>query len=337
MKRIPNRPSYVKLGRRRLKRSARHVRSRSRRKRGDFNIAAVRRTVLAQGLGYENLQAPRIFSFVNAPEDMISFVQRLKQILFQFNRSVIIDLSLVTEVTNDAIILLMSVVQDRGVPKRLRVVVKNPIDQKAAKRLKESGIDEHYEVQQVPSPSAGHIRVKHSYDADTEMANELIQFATRELFGRRQRLTKVQRILSECISNTEEHASGHKGVAKEKKWWGTVFCDRKKGIAYFSLVDNGVGICESLRSEWFSRLPSLALHPTNVSLMRAVFSGKVLSSTNLTNRGNGLPAIYNARNKGQFERLILVTNNVYIDFDRDEYRLLPNSFSGTFFYWEVHK
>jgi hypothetical protein len=337
MKKIRDTRGYRKLQVRRLKRSLRVSNQRGRSVRRRFNIAKIRQHVLTQGLGYFNHPAPPIFSFIREPEAMIDFIEQLKVLLFQLNRSVVIDLSEVREVTNDSIILLLSVVQDRRVSRSTKVAVKNPTDEKAAKRLRESGIDEHYEVQDLATPKSGRIKVKRSYDADTEMANELIQFATRELFGRRRKLTNVQRILSECISNTEEHASGESGRSKEKMWWGTVFCEKRKGTAFFSLLDNGVGIIESLRSEWFGRLPILARYPDNISLMKGVFDGKVLSSTNLSNRGNGLPAIYKARSRKQFGRLILITNNVYIDFDNNDFRILRNSFAGTFFYWEVDK
>lgn len=336
MKKIRNFPRYRKYQERRKERSLREVGRRSRSSRRSYSVARERRETLARGLGFITLPMPHEFSLVHNPDEMIRSISILRDIIYQRKQSVVLDLSEVRNVTNDAIILILSVVQDRRVPNWVKVWVKSPINEEAAKRLRESGIDEHYEVQDVAIPKSGRIRVKRSYEANSEMANELIQHATRTLFGKRRPLKKVQRILSECIANTNEHAGGNPDQKKEKMWWGTVFCESKKNIAYFSLLDNGIGIVESLRSEWFSRIPMLAKYRTNISLMKAVFDGKILSSTNETNRGNGLPAIFKARAKKEFTGLVLITNNVYIDFDKDLYRQLETSFSGTFFHWEVN-
>lgn len=335
MKKIRNFPRYRKLQERRGKRADREPGRRSRGSRRTFSIARVRQEVLTQGLGYLTLEAPRNFSLARNPEEMIEFISELKRILAVLKRNVLLDLSMVTKVRNDAIILVLSVVQDRTLKRGLKVYIKKPNNEAAANRLRESGIEEYYEIQRVGQPKSGRIRVRSSYDANSEIANELIQHATRTLFGKRRPLKKVQRILAECIANTEEHAGGDPNRTKVKMWWGSVFCDRANNVAYFSLLDNGVGIIESLKTDWFQRLPQLAKYGNSISLMRAVFDKKVLSRTNLSNRGNGLPAIFRARAKREFTNLILITNNVYIDFDKNEYRLLKDSFSGTFFHWEV--
>lgn len=333
MKRIRDFPKYRKFQEQVGRRTARNRAGRDgHRKRSSI---ARRRRRIAIEANIQVVFAPENFSFVNNPERMIDFVGDLKTALYVLRKSVLIDLSLVNIVTNDAIILMLSVAHDKHLPKWIQIDVTMPMNEAAAKRLRESGIEEHLGIREIGQPKSGRIRVRSSYDADSEMANELIQHATRTLFGKRMPLKKVQRILGECITNTEEHAGGNEKRPKEKMWWGTVFCE--PNVACFSLLDNGVGIIESLKAEWFTRLPMLARYSDNIKLMRAVFDGKILSSTNLSNRGNGLPAIYKARNKKEFTRLILITNNVFIDFDNDMYRLLPKSFSGTFFYWEVEK
>lgn len=334
MKRIKDFPRYRKLQEQRARRTEVTRRRRYFSSGRGYSAAEIRRHV-AQAANIQVVYAPEIFSFVNNTERMIAFISDLKDTIYRMKRSAIIDLSLVHTVTNDAIILMLSVAQDKRIPRWIEINVTMPTNDKAAKRLRESGIEEHLGIRQVGLPKSGRIRVRSSYDADSEMVNELIQHATRTLWGERRPLKKVQRILTECITNTEEHAGGEAGGPKEKMWWGTVFCE--PSVACFSLLDNGVGIVESLKAEWFTRLPLLTRYRDNRELLKAVFDGKVLSSTNLSNRGNGLPAIYKARNKKEFVRLVLITNNVLIDFDKNEYRLLSDSFVGTFFYWEVNK
>lgn len=73
-----------------------------------------------------------------------------------------------------------------------------------------------------------------------------------------------------------------------------------------------------------------------VSLLRHILQGKVPSSTGLGYRGKGLPKIAEAHTRKQFQRLVILSNNVYVDIENDDFRLLDTSFSGTFFYWEHH-
>jgi hypothetical protein len=284
------------------------------------------------------IPAPPNFSFINNTEGMIIFLDRLR-VALDLKQSVLVDLSEVVEITNDALIAMLSVIQDPRVANNVEAFVKLPEESsKVAARLRESGIREQFAgLQDVVPAKHGRIRNKWSLEADTSKANELIAFATKEVFGRKKQLRDVQRILSECVDNTTFHASGKRDRKLHEAWWATVFCEGNPKVAYFSVLDNGVGIAEHLKINWLNQLKLLKKYQTNPDLLKAVFEGAVLSSTGLSNRGNGLPAIFRARSRGQFSALIVITNNVYIDFDQGLYRELPKPFRGTFFYWEVRK
>ncbi len=326
MKKIRNFPSYIKLLRRRKKRAFKKTRKR-------YYAKAFTNIDVLKQIGYVYMIAPNNFSLVNNPNIMIWFLNRLKKIVSE-GKSVLLDFADITEVTNDGLISLLSIIQDGRVPSNVRIKAKKPKDQKLRKRLKESGISQ--ESTGLGSEAAakyGRFRQKSSLSADMEEANELIKFATKEIFGRRDTLKDVQRIFGECIDNTTYHANPKKPMAE--RWWGTVFCNNKTKTAYFSVLDNGVGIIESLKVGWAKKIEFLFSYENNAALLRAVFQGGVLSSTGQSNRGNGLPNIFKARERRQFTRLIVISNNVYVDFDKDNYQLLQHSFNGTFFYWEV--
>lgn len=73
----------------------------------------------------------------------------------------------------------------------------------------------------------------------------------------------------------------------------------------------------------------------NADIMREVLNGKIGSRTGLAYRGNGLPEIYKRFQREQFSNLIIIANDVFADVEKDEYKLLPKPFKGTFFHWEI--
>ncbi|MEZ5427288.1 MAG: hypothetical protein R2747_13545 [Pyrinomonadaceae bacterium] len=336
MKKIRNYPKYQRYQRRRQKRALRNSRKRNPKSLHALGTSKERASVFEKGFNFERIDAPSNFSFVNDPDTFIDFLSELKMIVFS-GKSVIVDLSDIKEITNDALIALQSVIQDKKVPRDVKVFIQQPNDERLSDRLEESGINEEAVGfnRDIAPPSSGRFRQKNSVEADMEKANELIRFATRKLFGRKMRLLDVQRILSECIDNTTFHANPEKKLAE--MWWATVYYNSKKGIAHFSILDNGIGIIESLKIKFATELTLLFKYGNNAKLMAAIFKGKVKSRTGKANRGRGLPGIFKARSRHEFTNLVVISNNVFVNFDRKEYKLLKNSFSGTFFYWEVRK
>jgi hypothetical protein len=331
MKKIKFFPKYIKIQKRRQRRALQTTR-RSK-LYSAINIYSSYGKLTYEQSGFKRITPPHNFSIVNNPDEMIGFLNKLKIAVYN-GKKVVLDFSKVTDISNDGFIALLSVIQDSKVPNTVRVRAIKPKNLKVRKRLMECGISEESTGLESVVPKSGRFKQKSSLTADTEEANELIQFATRRLYGIRRTLKDVQRILGECIDNTTFHANPTKRLAE--KWWGTVFYEEDINVAYFSILDNGIGIIESLKVNWIRDAGFLLKYKDNKELLLDIFQGGVLSSTGEANRGNGLPNIFRARERKQFSRLICLTNNVYIDFDNEDYRLLKNSFSGTFFYWEVY-
>jgi hypothetical protein len=333
MKKIRSFPKYYKIQQRRLRRFLAAVERKHPRIYFARKLRKDRKKVLNE-LNYAEITAPPNFSLVNHPDDLIDFLEHLRVLVFQRN-NVVIDLSKIVDVTNDALIAMLAVINDQKSKKHLNVTVYKPNDTNVQERFMESGISEQIpSLQGLTPPNLGRIRQINGLRADLKKANELIGFATRKIFGQKRSLKDVQRVFSECIDNTAGHANPEKQLSE--MWWATVFCDLKKGVAYFSLLDNGIGIFESLKMQWPKELGLFVKYRTNTALLKAIFEGEVLSRTGLSNRGNGLPGIYKARARNQIRRLVVITNNVFADFDKGEYRKLNRSFRGTFYYWEVH-
>lgn len=211
-----------------------------------------------------------------------------------------------------------------------------PDDPKLASVFAHSGFYDHVRTKEAPPrKGAGAIRRRQSQIVDGKIARDLITFATERLYGSRRKLGPVYRTLLECMSNTIDHASG---TSKSREmWWTAIFCNAGGRKASFAFVDTGVGIFESARMSPIKRI-MLALGITdNRDILKDILEGRVESRTRIPFRGKGLPSIHRALRRGLLSGLVIVTNDVYADFELDDFRILRNPFKGTFLYWEVQK
>jgi len=68
------------------------------------------------------------------------------------------------------------------------------------------------------------------------------------------------------------------------------------------------------------------------------FEKQYESRTQDPNRNKGLPKIYKVSSEKYIKNLIVVTNNVLLNFDEPEKsKILKNTFKGTFYYWILNK
>ena len=59
------------------------------------------------------------------------------------------------------------------------------------------------------------------------------------------------------------------------------------------------------------------------------------SQTGKTERGNGLPSIYEQYRNNKVDRLVIISNKAY--FETENSRDLKNELHGTIFYWKIKK
>jgi hypothetical protein len=251
-------------------------------------------------------------------------------------KAVMCDLSDVSDFTSDAIIAVIALSNDPKIQRRPPVIGNEPKTPKLSDKFKDSGI---YGSQYIKFADGavrkahGTIYRKSSNQVRGKIASSLIEFATEKVFGGSCKLKGVYTTLIECMNNTVNHATTS-DVDKEV-WWATVYYDAEKKTAFFNFLDNGVGILESLRLKWQDSLLRLTGLKDNADIMREVLQGKIGSRTGLGYRGNGLPEIHKRFQREQFSNLIIIANDVFADVEKNEYKLLPKPFKGTFFHWEI--
>lgn len=282
------------------------------------------------------ITAPKKLSLILDPDAVVRFLDDMEAVCAR-KKNVHVDLKNVEALSPEAIALFLSRVIDERFSCGMRVSGNVPADPRLAQMLVESRFFDFVTTgeQKPKSTGTGEILSRQSDKVDSEGSYMVLQQIDATIPGDVFTWDGIQRLIVEAMTNTENHA---RGTARgRERWWLSVHCDRNDGVARFCFFDNGIGIFESLRKKrLLDRLMQFVGNRDRVSLLRHILQGKVPSSTGLGYRGKGLPKIAEAHTRKQFKRLVILSNNVYVDIENDDFRLLDTSFSGTFFYWEHH-
>ena len=282
-----------------------------------------------------SFDAPSDFSLIREPEAVLDHFASIKKKTGP-NRIINSDLSNIHEFSTDALVALIALANNPQFTRGAIINGRSPNDPRLADKFRDSGI---YGTARIRFAD-GAIRPAHGTIfriTDTQVlgtvAKNLINFATTRIFGAPQKMKGVYTTMIECMNNTFNHADPIEH--EHKVWWATVYCDTERRIAFFNFLDTGVGILESINIKLSESLLRMVGIRNNADLMRDVLEGKIGSRTRLHYRGNGLPEIIKRFKMEQFSRLIIISNNVYADLEKDEYRVLAKPLDGTFFHWEI--
>lgn len=285
------------------------------------------------------LVAPQILSLLDAPETSIPFFANM--IACRNNRDVFVDLSNVQVITPDAIALLLAIVKFLDQNKKIYVSGNYPQASGATETIRMSGFNDYLRTSMPPSGSVSGAIVRQDLSFNSKQANgnfarKLIDFAVTNQSSEsnksnRLRLKTAYGHLLECMGNTHQHAGSFPG---EKTWWASVYRDEGRHCDCFTFIDMGVGIFNSIELSARLRLYNLTglLRP---KILKELLEGKIPSSTGKNYRGRGLPSIYRSAMTGKVQRFVIVTNEVYADTSKNDFRSLATELRGVVLYWEV--
>src|SRR6266436_2020579 len=279
------------------------------------------------------LKVPNDFSVISNPEETIGFLPEFAFIAK--NNNLNLDLRGITHITADAITALIAAIQALGQTRIVRGSI--PDDPETRDILIQSGFFEHVRSRHaLPPQKKGRISRQESKLVEPLIAKELIHIGTEAIHGTPQRCHGAYRALIECMSNTHNHAAGKHGkFGVREKWYSTVYADIQQRRVCYTFLDTGVGIFRSVRIGGIRKAYRLLNIQDNCDILKDILQGKVESSTGYPYRGKGLPSIYRLSLQGGIKSLILVSNDVYANVSRGEYKILHTQFPGTLLYWET--
>lgn len=281
-----------------------------------------------------NLRIPNKFALFENKDEVLSFIS----ILFEYRhdtkiKEIQLDLEHIKQLDSAAICMLLSVINDLS-NERIAVIGNYPKDDKCRKMFEESGFLDYME------DNLGHpIRNNHSnliVETGKDVTkNKSIAVAVQKsmefLFSKQRRFQPAYTVIMEICSNSVEHA-----YVRRKKHWRLGVHQNEYGSVTFTMADTGQGILKTLKKKFRRDIEKIFTGKDDCDILYRAFERKYGSNTEEVNRNKGLPCILDKFQEKYIKNLKIITNNVYIDFNKESNsELLNNSFSGVLFSWEV--
>ncbi|MBP1629586.1 MAG: hypothetical protein H6Q15_479 [Bacteroidetes bacterium] len=168
---------------------------------------------------------------------------------------------------------------------------------------------------------------------DKKMSDEL-KDVNYHLTGNKTFLKDVRLVILEMCANSLEWSDSH-----DRQWLlGVSLCD---GKAVFTLVDLGKGILNDLNRKYKDKFSDKINLRNDAEILMRAFDKKYQSQSEEINRNKGLPSIKGAVLNNNIGSLIVATNNVILQINKDETKnvskILNKEFKGTFYQWELTK
>jgi len=294
---------------------------------------------------YIYIEAPHILSLTKNPEEVSLFISEIRS-CFENKKPIYVRLRDVIEVGYDAITVLLSVVV-RFKSKGIGLNGDLPEHKPSCQLIKESGFFEYiykkrFKEKQKYELKKSHIVTHANKSVMADLGAALITQAALTVWGENRRCPGVQRTLVELMQNTTNHATV--GKEGDKHWWLSIHHQPTEKRVIFSFVDYGVGVFVSLGkkpqgNKFFNainRLGERFFFGNNADVLKLIHHGELHKTfSGKAFRGKGLPGIYETFAENRISRLSMLTNDVFYDSEHDHYKILKNSFEGTFIRWEL--
>lgn len=264
-------------------------------------------------------------------EEVLSFINRLKQ-LGEVENEISMRLDNVTDIGEGAIAMLLSVINELTL-NNVTLVGEKPHNNYARNALERSGFFKYMRGYVAPENLKTKniiIRTGNINTSQKELSPEMPK-AMETVWGEAGRCPELFGGIGEMLRNTCDHAfdNGHKIT-----WHLGVSHIEKDKTVKFSFVDNGIGIIKTYYDKGLIQKVK-GFFKDNAEVLENAFKRGIDSRTGLPWRGKGLPTIYDLYEDNIITNLVVITNNVYLDFDRKTFEEIKVPFSGTYYFWKV--
>lgn len=166
-------------------------------------------------------------------------------------------------------------------------------------------------------------------ETDNRRCSEAIKNAVQHMTGRLNHCNFLKTLILEISGNSIEWSNS------SNKQWLLGMMYHKDGSVNITITDVGEGILSTLHRKFSQQILEMATTKDKI-LMRA-FERKYGSRSMQVNRNRGLPCVKHKFDAKRIRDLVVITNNVILDFDNqsNSVSLDDAKFSGTFYSWTV--
>lgn len=265
-------------------------------------------------------------------EKVLKFISEIKEV-GRLKKSIYIELKDVKEIGEGAIAMMLSVINELT-KARVLITGSKPKQPDVRSVLECSGffkfvkgfVSAHNRNTKNTILRTGHIDTRQS------MLKPEIRRSMETVWGKNARCPELFGGIGEMMRNSCDHAFNN----TEKITWHLGLSHiEDENVVKFSFVDNGNGIIRTYRNKGLLG-PLLKVFNNNATILREAFRDGIKSRTGLKWRGKGLPTIFEMYSDGIITSLVVITNNVYLDFDREIFTNLDTGFAGTYYFWKVN-
>lgn len=262
----------------------------------------------------------------------LEFINELKDLGRQ-KKHINLHLEKVTRISHGAIAVLLSVINELS-QKGILIKGKKPLNIEAKNILERSGffkyMNGHVEKENLASKNI----ILRTGDAQTLQGalTPEIQNAMETVWGEKARCPLLFGGIGEMLRNTCDHAFA---AIEDVTWHFGISHFEEDQKVCFSFIDNGDGILKTYKRKGLLD-KVVGFFSNNAEVLETAFKNGIESRTGLKWRGKGLPTIYEMYTDRIISNLIVITNNVYIDFDRGIAEAIANPFMGTCYFWQIN-
>jgi len=278
---------------------------------------------------------PGNFSIEKGLEDAIFYTNKVRDFKARHFSHLFLDLSKIKNIDLVCIVMLLSSV-NQVASRRIPVFGNQPLDPICNDIFNKSGFLSHMNKisgGKFTSSDEHNLIVKIGTDkANPDLIGKTNLKAVKLLTGKEFHFKKINSMVGEMAGNTMEFAYS---INKHYLYCYN-YCGGDEITFVFS--DVGYGIINTLNKSVGHIIKDSVTFKDKLAVLSGAFEKKYGSKTEEVNRNQGLPFIKSLSSEGSVKDLIVITNDVYLDFNSsDKSKVLSNKYSGTVYAWKVNK
>lgn len=294
----------------------------------------------------EPLSPPKDFRLLRNTEACINFFKKVRsreKAITKNNRLEIkIDLSRIEHIDFASTMMLDAICEELASTDPIcNVYGSSPVNDKCRQYLIDSGfLDNKYDEYGRKYPELGHsanIKIERGQakleDEDIMRVVEIEKRICRHVTGADGKQYVHINMIKEICGNTVDWSD-----AAHDQWiYGAKF---EEGKAIVVALDLGKGILESISRKFADKIKDMLDNHSHVEILEGAFNRKYGSKSGKPNRNRGLPSIKFANENGDIKDLVVITNNVVLDFTNKDRscKFVSNKsrgFKGTLYSWRI--
>lgn len=286
--------------------------------------------------------APLVFSFIRNASETSDFFNKLLRFIVDtrnFGRSIYIDISKISDLTIDALMYLLSIINNLNnmYMGKYSFEGNSPVNAEVRKRFNDSGFF-RYVKRKGSAPlqqNKDNLQIITGIDSDPLVAKSMSEYVCRIANVDKIACRFLYVMMIELMSNTKKHAYDVYETILDPHWYCFAEYDNDDTIA-FTFMDTGEGIPSTVQKNFSEKIDLLGIKGDDKYVI-SVLDGDFRTATKESFRGKGLPKLRSFCSEGKIHNMRIVTNKANVTVEKNSFsstNIVP-ALKGTLYYWEI--